>query len=236
MLALPLLGVMLAACTSSPAHSATPSCGGNAPKLTVTGSGMATGTPDLLTIQLTVSVTGPTAQAALADNNSKAAAVITTFEQSGLAPSEVQTTGLTIQPYTITVNGTAKPAGYQVSNTITAKLSDFTKAGATIDAITNDSVQVGSLTFSIKDPRSVEDQARTDAVHQAVSHARSMAAAAGQRLGSVCSLSDTTQTTYPMLNSNAAFATQGAPAPAVPLQAGIQQESAQVNVVYALGT
>jgi hypothetical protein len=95
--------------------------------------------------------------------------------------------------------------------------------------------RINSLDFSVADTRGLEDRARTDAVHQAVAHARSMAVAAGEQLGPVCSLTDRSQTE----NYNEPFAaglpsaTSNAPA-AVPLEAGSQQETAQVSMVYAL--
>jgi hypothetical protein len=89
------------------------------------------------------------------------------------------------------------------------------------------------LTFSIEDPRKIEDKARTDAVHQAVSHAQSMAQAAGERLGPVCSLSDDSSPSYFNPGPLHAAASSAAAAP-VPLQAGTQQVSAQVTLVYAL--
>ena len=53
----------------------------------------------------------------------------------------------------------------------------------------------------------VEDQARTDAVTQAVSHAQSMAAAAGEKLGPVCSVTDDSavQPYYPEPDDNASY-------------------------------
>jgi hypothetical protein len=85
----------------------------------------------------------------------------------------------------------------------------------------------------MQDPRKIEDTARTDAVHQAVSHARSMAQAAGERLGPVCSLSDNSSSNYLPPGYGAERIASSA-ASAVPLQPGTQQESAQITLVYAL--
>ena len=99
-----------------------------------------------------------------------------------------------------------------------------------------DALGIDSLTFSVEDPRAIEDDARTDAVHQAVSHAQSMARAAGERLGPVCSLSDQSASTYPEFYNgfDAAPGVTASKAASVPLQPGTQQESAQVTLVYAL--
>jgi uncharacterized protein YggE len=74
-------------------------------------------------------------------------------------------------------------------------------------------------------------------VHQAVAHAQAMAAAAGRKLGPVCSLTDDAQPASS--GSNQRFnGLDGLPAtataPPVPLEPGTQVESDQVTMVYAL--
>ena len=93
--------------------------------------------------------------------------------------------------------------------------------------------RIDSLTFSIEDPRAIEDSARTDAVRQAVTHAPSMAGAAGERLGPVCSLTDNATSPSPNYNDNLQFAAPSAAA-SVPLEPGTQQASDQITMVYAL--
>jgi len=191
---------------------------------------MATGTPDLLTVSVGIDVTDSSAQASLADDNSKGSAVTTALKQGGTLDKDIQTSNLSIQPH----YDNGEIAGYEVTNDLTANLHDFSSAGAIIDALAaaaGNSVRVNSLTFSIQDPRGIEDQARTDAVQQAVSHARSMAMTAGERLGPVCSLSDQSQLPYEAFPG--ALTSNGAAAQ-VPLAPGTQQASAQVTIVYAL--
>jgi uncharacterized protein len=224
----------LAATTGSAAPpAAAPACSSAAPKLTVQGTGQATAPPDLLTVAVAVAVTGPSAQASLADDNSKASAVTTAFETGGVLSKDIQTSNVSIQP---NYNLGGVITGYQMTNTITAKLRDFSKAGAIVDALTSaagNATRIDSMTFSIEDPRAIEDQARTDAVRQAVSHATSMAAAAGERLGPVCSLTDNATSPSPGLNDSLAFAAPAAAA-SVPLEPGTQQTSDQITMVYAL--
>jgi uncharacterized protein YggE len=227
------LSVSSTASATSSAGSASAACGGSASRLTVQGTGNASATPDLLTVSVTIDVTGPSAQASLVDDNSRASAVTAVLKQGGVTERDIQTSNVSIQPnYNLAGNIT----GYAMTNTLTAKLRNFSTAGSVIDALTaaaGNATRVDSLTFSIEDPRAIEDKARTDAVHQAVSHARSMAQAAGERLGPVCSLSDESSTNYvvPSALDARAAASQNS---VVPLQAGNQQVSAHVTVVYAL--
>jgi hypothetical protein len=119
---------------------------------------------------------------------------------------------------------------------VTATITDLAEAGSTIDAVSGaagNAGQISSVSFSINDPRAVQDEARTDAVHQAVSHARAMAASAGERLGPVCSLTDSTPAPPVVPTYNSIGQVQMA-ASSVPLEAGSQQANAQVTMVYAL--
>ena len=211
-----------------------PACGGHAPELTVHGTGLATGTPDVLTLTLAVDVSGPSAQTALSSDNASTAAVIGSLTGDGVARRAVQTTGLSVQP---TYNKTGALTGYAVSNSVVARLHDLSTAGQVVDAAAGaagNAVRIDSLAFSIQDPRRLQDRARQDAVHQAVGHAGTMALAAGEHLGPVCSLTDNSSVspgvTY---GANAVEGAVLAPT-SVPLQVGTQQASAQVTLVYAL--
>jgi uncharacterized protein len=231
------LGGLAAGCTTSASASTTggTACSPDAPRLTVQGSGVATGTPDVLTVVVDISTTDSTAQSALSDNNGRSAAVIAAFVAGGVTKQNIQTTDLTVQPNYSLIDGTEELAGYGVNDTVTATVTNLAAAGTTIDSVSGaagNAGQINSVSFSIKDPRDLQDQARTDAVHQAVSHARAMAASAGERLGPVCSLTDSTPEpqAVPSFNSSAGMAAT----PAVPLEVGEQQANAQVTMVYAL--
>jgi uncharacterized protein YggE len=235
--AIGLAGLAATACTSAGASTANvATCSPDSAKLTVQGTGLATGTPDTLTIDITISSTAATAQGALADNNNETEAVIAAFTAGGVTRQNIQTTGLSVQPnYTLT-NGTEVLTGYGVNNTVTAMITNLASAGSVIDAVSSaagNAGQINSVAFSIKDPRDLEDQARTDAVRQAVSHAQTMAASAGEHLGPVCSLTDTTPTSQ----ANSGFGASAgisSRTSAVPVEAGSQEANAQVTIVYSL--
>jgi uncharacterized protein YggE len=115
-------------------------------------------------------------------------------------------------------------------------VTKLTAAGAVIDAATGaggNAVSVDSLSFTRTDPRTLENRARSDAVHQAVTHAAAMAGAAGQRLSALCSLTDQSGLTTPTPLRLGAVAAS-ADASSVPLEGGTQQASAQVTLVYEL--
>jgi uncharacterized protein len=228
------LGLAASNTTRAAAPSPSAACAGSAPKLTVQGTGNASATPNLLTVTVDIDVTGPSARVSLVDDNTKATAVTAVLEQGGVAAKDIQTSNVSISPqYGLAGNVT----GYEMTNTLTAELRNFATAGSILDALSTaagNAAQIDSLTFSIADPRAVEDTARTDAVHQAVSHARSMARAAGERLGPVCSLTDQSTPDFGVEEPFRASAAAPSAKSAVPLQPGTQQETAQITLVYAL--
>lgn len=211
-----------------------PSCGNGAQTLTVRGTGLVTTTPDVLRVSFGVHTTASSASGALGADNAAATAVLKALAAGGVAKKDVQTTGLSMQErYAST--GTVI-TGYAVDNTVVAKIRRLSTAGTVIDAAVaagGDASRINSLSFASLNQRHAQDQARSQAVHQAVAHAKSMAAAAGEHLGAICSLKDDTGTSGTPVRFH--YPAAGAVAqPAVPISRGTEQVRAHVTIVYAL--
>jgi uncharacterized protein YggE len=185
-----------------------------------------------VTIDIGVQTQASSASKALEDNNAKANAVIGVLKGKGIAPADLQTSELTVNP-TYDSNGTAI-TGYQVTNSLTVTLHDVAKAGAIIDAAqaaAGDAARIDSLTFSIGDGSSLRAAARADAVKQATAAANQLATAAGVALGEVLSITEDPQADTPQPVFQAADATASG---AVPIQAGSQDLTVTVEVVFAI--
>ena len=221
-------------------HGAAPAaCVSTAPKLTVEGSGMTTGTPDTLTLALTVTVTKPSAASALQVVSNDTSKVNSALESSGVQPSDIQTTNLTIYPsYTYPPQGSRLLSGYTATNSLSAVVHKLASAGATIDAVSaagGNDVQIGSLTFSFGNPSGLDASARAAAVTQAKSEAIAMATSGGVQLGALCSVTD--GTTSPPTPYTFNYAAEGATplsSTALPVSPGTQKISANVTLVYAI--
>ena len=205
--------------------------------VTAEGVGEVTGTPDVLTVGLGVETRGASANETLAANNEKAAALIQTLKDRGVADKDIQTSGLSIYP-TYDDQG-RRITGYQVNNSVTAKLRDLAGAGALIDAAAasaGDAVRVNHLAFSIDDDSALLATARADAVRRARDQAEQMAQAAGVKLGRVRSISESSSTSpappYPMYGAPAA---DEAAKSAVPIAPGSQELTLRVVAVYEIG-
>ena len=200
--------------------------------ITVTGTGKVTGTPDTLRISMCVTATNQDVDAALASANASAKAVQDALLAEGVATKDLQTSNLSIQP-SYTPKG--QPSGYVVSEGITASVRDLAKAGATLTAAVTaggNAVRVDGVSMALEDTSSLVGGARKGAVDDARAKAEQYAQAAGRSLGEVQSISEVVTSPTPQYYDGR-FAASAAGA-AVPIQAGSQELSVQVTVVYAL--
>jgi len=206
--------------------------------ITASGDGLASGTPDLLTVSLGVQTNGPTAQQALATNNTEAQALIAKLKGDGVGAADIQTSQLQVNPdYSQPTPGSPpRVVGYTVVDMVTAKLRQLGRSGALIDdavAAAGTDAQVSSIAYSIDNASGLLAAARADAVRQAATRAQAMAAAAGVTLGRVRTITDMTQPVItPQLNQASGSAGGSGAAPPVPFQPGTEQLAVQVTVVY----
>jgi uncharacterized protein len=196
--------------------------------LTTVGVGTVAGAPDTLMIGIGVSTTAPHAAAALAQNNAIAARVQHALGADGVAPPDLQTTGLSLQQAYPISNG------YQVYDEVTATVHDMGRAGTIIDdalAAAGDAgrLAMADLSMSNSDPYMLV--ARQQAVASARVDAEQLAAAAGEKLGPLVSLTDQAQSPAPVYAAGAASASASA---AVPIQPGIQQVTVNVTAVWSI--
>jgi uncharacterized protein YggE len=212
--------------TSQPSHS-----------ITAVGDGVVEGTPNVLELELGVTTRDPSAATALAHNSELAVRVIGELRNAGVADKDVQTSDLSITP---NVSGSGNRVdGYEVDNTVTAKIRDVNKAGDIVDAATkvsSNEIVVRNLSFSFDDNSSMVAAARTLAVKRAQDQAHQLADAAGVALGVLDSISSTSVPVGPPPESSGARATPGAAAaPTPPVNPGSQTVSVEVTLVYQIG-
>jgi len=209
------------------------------PIITVTGEGNAAVAPDLAVISLGVTETRKTAREALDVANGAMSAVIDALKRQGVAPRDLQTSGLSIQAqysYPQNEDGTPKPpvlTGYVVSNTLTVRIRDLAKVGAIIDqAVTLGVNQGGDIRFTNENPAKTVTEARTEAVENAIGKARTLADAAGVKLGRILEITEAADPDDPRPMMSARMAKEAADA--VPVEAGESNYSVNVNVTFEI--
>ena len=202
-------------------------------RITVTGSGTVTGTPDQLTLDMGVQVNGAAVGPALQQANQDVLRVTAALRGAGVTAADIQTSGLSIQPRY--APGSQLPNGYQVSESLTGTLVRLAVAGAQIEAAVRaggNAVTVDDVSLNLADSSGLLASARARAVADARVKAAQYAKAAGRPLGPVISITDQSQDGGPPVP---AFApASGSKAAAVPISPGSAQVSVSVTVVYAL--
>lgn len=222
---------------SAPAHADSGTARPPGHSITAVGNGIVEGTPNVLDLSLGVTTRDPSAATALGHNSELALKVIDVLKRAGVADKDVQTSNLSIAPNT---SGSSNHVdGYEVDNTVTAKVRDVNKAGNIVDAATKvagNEIVVQNLSFSFDDNSSLVTQARTLAVKRAQDQARQLADAAGVALGGLDSISATSVPAGPPVPaSGAPRASAGTAAPTPPVNPGSQPVSVEVTVVYQIG-
>jgi uncharacterized protein YggE len=209
------------------------------PVIVVSGEGDAAIAPDMAVLSLGVAETRKTARDALDVANSAMSAVIEALKKQGIAPGDLQTSGLSIQAqyaYPQNEDGTPKPpvlTGYAVSNTLTVRVRDLAKVGAIIDqAVTLGVNQGGDIRFTNEDPAKTVATARAAAVRDAIEKAKTLADAAGVKVGRILEITETGNAEDPRPLMSARMAKQAEDA--VPVEAGENSYSINVNVTFAI--
>ena len=211
------------------------------PRIIVSGQGSAQLAPDMALLQLTVTREAETARAALDANSAAMAEVIDALRGQGIAERDIQTSQFSIQPRYVypkpRTNGeTQAPriVGYTVRNGLGVRVRDLAKLGAIIDRSVSLGVnEGGSISFTNDDPGAALAQARAAAVEDAAARARTLAAAAGVRLGKVLEITEQSYNPapVPMLRAKVMMADA---AESVPVAAGENSYEIGVTLTYAI--
>jgi uncharacterized protein YggE len=200
--------------------------------ITTDGTATVSGAPDTMTVSIRVSTSNPHAAAALAQNNAITLAVQHALEQDGVALKDIQTTDLELQQ-------TYPPsaAGFEADDEVSATLHNLARAGSAIDdaiAAAGDAGRLDGVNFSVSDTSPLMGVARQQAVAAARADAMQLAAAAGEHVVGLRSLTDETDQNSPMPYGRAPMAAGSATSTPVPIQPGTQQLNVVVSAVWAL--
>ena len=203
----------------------------------VTGTGMVTGTPDVVVLSGGVSVERDSVKQARADAAEAMAGVIESLKGNGILDEDIQTQHFSIHQQYDYIKGRREFRGYRVTNTASAKIRDLNIVGDVIDDAAEaggDLVQINSIQFTIDDPTSLKMEARVAAMGDAQTKARTLATEGGVTLGKPISISEPGDfyAPYPA-GLEFAFAAD-AEAVATPIQSGQLQITVTVNVIYEI--
>jgi len=236
-----LMPLMLAASLFAVSGAVAQEASQSQPKISVTGEGEATLSPDMALITLAVVEEAETAREAMDANNAAMAAIIAKLKEEGIEARDLQTSGLSINPqyvYPNNRNDEEKPriTGYQVTNQLSVRIRDLSKVGQILDqSVTLGVNQGGQISFTNEDPSEALTEARKRAVEEAMAKAKTLADAAGVTLGNVIEISERMSRPQPMPMAGKMMRAEMA-ADSVPVEAGENSYSVQVEVTFSLGS
>jgi hypothetical protein len=200
--------------------------------ITVSASGTVAAEPDQARISSGVTTEAATASQALARNSDTMQKVIAGLKASGIAAKDIQTTSFRVEPrYTRPREGEARAIdGYRVVNQVEVLARDLDKLGEVLDHLVSlGANEMAGLSFEVSKAETLRDEARKEAVANAIRRAELYAAAAGVGLGEILSIQeggDRGPRPMPMARAMQAEA--------VPLERGTEMLEASVTVTWAL--
>jgi uncharacterized protein YggE len=201
-------------------------------RITVTGTGTVSGTPDQLVLSMGVQVNAASVGAALREANQAVRQVTAALRARGVRAADIMTSGLSIQPSYR--SSSQVPDGYAASESLNATLRRLAAAGGQIDAgvrAGGNATTVDGISLNLTDTSSLLARARAAAVADARVKAAQYARALGQPLGPVVSVTDQgSSQPFPFGTAAGSAASRAA----VPISPGSQQLSVSITVVYAL--
>jgi uncharacterized protein YggE len=204
--------------------------------VSVTGNGSVMLTPDVAYINIGVHTEMTSASEAVSANNAQTQKVIDALKNSGVEAKDIHTTNFSIYPNAQYDPQTNQKTGttYVVDNSVNVTVRDLSKLGATLDAtVSAGANSVNSIQFDLADKTEALKQARDEAVKDAQTQAKELAAAAGISLGPVQSVNFYNSVPTPTAMALGKGGGGGAEA-AVPIQSGQLTLTVTVNMSYEI--
>ncbi|MBA2278477.1 MAG: SIMPL domain-containing protein [Chloroflexia bacterium] len=209
--------------------------------ITVNGHGSVNVTPDTASVELGVTETNTSLEAAQDQVSLRLDAILATLREQGVADDDIQTSSYNVQIlYEYDNNGNLRGInGYTVSSTLKATVRNLDTLGVLLDS----SVGAGAnllygISFFVDDSTAPASQARGLAVADARTKADELASAAGVSIVGVVSIQETSAPAPPpeifMERASMDMAAGQAAPSQVPVQAGSTEIAVDVYVVFEI--
>lgn len=214
-----------------------PALAENTRTITVAGEASVAAAPDMATLSLGATGRGKDPVTAMNATSEVLDAVIARLRAQGLEERDMQTSSLRLNRQARWDSKAEKEVflGYEASNMLTIRVRDLSQLSEVLAAVLQDGANsLSNLSWGVRDPQRLEDEARRRAVIEAMDKAKLYADAAGLPLGDVLSIRDTAE---PIMRSplhrNAPV--MEAMAADVPVAAGEIEARAEVTMIFAIG-
>jgi hypothetical protein len=193
-------------------------------------------------LNLSVAREAATAREALTANSAAMEKVLTALEGLGIAKRDIQTSNFDIQPrYAYPSrqgNGANEPpklVGYTVRNALAVRIRDISRVGEVLDkSVTLGVNEGGNIFFTNDDPSTALTAARKQAVQDAMAKAKTLADAAGVKLGRVLEIAENSYNSRPIPMAKMEMAMDRGVGASVPIAAGENTYQVTVNMTLEL--
>ena len=209
------------------------------PRLYLTGKATLEAAPDFASVSIGVGAKAATTASALDQTSEAAARIIAAAKSLGIAPRDLQTGYVSLQPAFRDVrgpNGRSEqlPDGYQASNSVNIRVRDLGRLGEFLRVVVDGGAnRIGGMDFELSDPGKLQRAATAAAVKDAREQAEIIAEAAGVKLGRIEEIRYGAAA-IPVSPRNYRMRAAAAPSPPVPVEAGSLDVSSEVQVVFAI--
>lgn len=217
--------------------------------ISVRATGEAVAVPDIANFSFTVSEVSKDVAEAKNKMSDKANKAIAYLKEQGIAEEDIKTENYTAYPeyeyqQTVCTSFSCPPSrsvitGFRVSETVSVKVRDVSKAGDLLSGIANLSVgEVSGLSFVVDEQENLKQEAKADAIAKARKDAEATAKSLGVRLGKVTSFYEEVGGGYgygyagdmAMMEKSAVAPQAGGVAP--DFQPGQQKVTSVVSITY----
>jgi uncharacterized protein YggE len=201
--------------------------------ITVSGIGESSGRPDVVDIDVGVSVLADTVEGATSVAADRAGAVTSALTSAGISSDDLATTEYSIRPEYDYSGNEQRLTGYRVSNMIRARLRDIDTTGALLDSLSDvggDETLVNGLVFGVADESALRAEARETAWKDALAKATQLADLSGRTLGNATSIIESVR---PPSSPVRMLAAEMAERP-TPIQPGSTMVTVTLEVEFAL--
>lgn len=201
--------------------------------ITVTGSGVASGEPDVVRFVVGVQVERDDVDEALDVADAATEEVLATLEASSVEPEDRRTRDFAIQPR---ADRDGRIQGYAVRNLVEATIRDVESVGTVVrdtSEAAGDDVRIQGLSFDLEQDTGLLEAARAAAVDDARQRAEHYAELADGTLGDLVALEDRT-TASPRAAVERDVAVEEATDAGVPIEPGEQDVTVHVQARWEL--
>ena len=215
--------------------------------ISFTAEGKVLAKPDIARLSFSVITQGEKAEQVQKENNEKTQKAIEFVKKKEVKQEDISTTQYNLTPLydydwckkageIIYRSCPPKIIGYQLTQTIEAKIRDFNKINEIIGGLSEFGVnQISEVSFGIDDPEDYRNQARIEALKKIKNRARILARESGINLGRIINISESPNS-YPFYRfaKTEELSTDAPGAAPAPLEPGTKEIIVTITVSYEI--